>query len=548
MDVFLIAQEGFILRDVLDCAFAAARHDGAVDAGFRRNLPPGAVRGCVFIDSDLLDAVESLFHPGAPPGVFIGGLFPVEFPDFDEGHGFPGCEDAGRDAVEEGGVLVGEGGRLEYGLLPGGNVFQGDLPGGRAAVVEAQVGVGGAHDVFVVPVRPGGGFHGDAPLGVVLVTGVAAVRQGLDGDAELAVIGVGRGAGQRGAVALRAAQDEPSAVRVLLHDALAEGGGRFPESLDGLDFLPLVSGKHVALIGGDDALVPRAFGDDGLVPLDAAFLDEGFVPGLLGGDVHRPDGGVPFIGVDLDGSALGEGFPAGVPGEPCRGEVGDGQLVGRACKFQHAVPGAGDAFDVPQGVPGDFHLGVKRAFRNDGPGPGGHGVDLPGGQVKRLGGTVPLDDFDEGRGIVRTGGHVRLEELSEGNAPARDPVAAGRRVPRNALEEEGAARGLVDLDGPGGSIVADGHAHGSGETDLDGAVDIPRIRKRGVGHPGRVVPGGGAANVDGPFAHAAIRRAAKADAPGIVPVPVGAAFIAWIVAGLAWSVFLGGGSTAGAGG
>ena len=234
-----------------------------------------------------------------------------------------------------------------------GNLFQ-----SRSAVIETQVGVGGAHDLFIIPIRPGGSLHDDTPLSVVLVASVAAVRQGLDGDAELAVIGIGRGAGQRGAVALRAAQDKPSAVRVFLHDALAGRGGYFLKSLDGLDLLPLFTGEEVTFIDGDNTLIPRAFRNDGFIPLNAASLCKGLETLFLINDGHCLGGGVPLIGINLDGISLRDGFSASIPGDLGGGILGNGQFVGGSTKIQDAVSGTGNARNVSLRILGNLDLRI----------------------------------------------------------------------------------------------------------------------------------------------------------------------------------------------
>ena len=353
------------------------------------------MQGGVFIRRAFLDAGGILLHLDTPAGVFIGGAFSPGLRDGGDGAGLPGDPGGDDFSLYGRGVVVSKDAALEFLFLTRYQVHQGDLFHGGAEVIEALVGVDGMHDLFIIPVRPGGSLHDDAPLGVILVAGVAAARQGLDGDAELVVIGIGGGACQHGAVAFRTAQDKPAAVRVLFHDAFTEGGVRSPEFLDGLDLLPLFAGKHVAFIGGDDALVSRTFGDDGLVPLHAALPGKDLEARFLACNDHRPFDGVPLVGINLDGISLRDGFSASIPGNLGDSVLGDGEVVGGTAETQHAVPGTGDAVNVPLAVFGNLDLGIVGLFRDNGSGLGGHGMDAAGREVQRLGRAVRLDNFSE---------------------------------------------------------------------------------------------------------------------------------------------------------
>lgn len=75
--------------------------------------------------------------------------------------------------------------------------------------------------------------------------------------------------------------------------------------------------------------------------------------------------------------------------------LGDGEVVGGTAETQHAVPGTGDAVDVPLAVFGNLDLGIVGLFRDNGSGLGGHGMDAASGEVQRLGRAVRLDNFSE---------------------------------------------------------------------------------------------------------------------------------------------------------
>lgn len=127
------------------------------------------------------------------------------------------------------------------------------------------------------------------------------------------------------------------------------------------------------------------------------FFPSGGIPegGASACNDHRPFDGVPLVGINLDGSSLRDGFSANIPGNLGDSVLGDDEVVGGTAETQHAVPGTGDAVDVPLAVFGNLDLGIVGLFRNNGPGFGGHGMDAAGGEIQRLGRTVRLDNFSE---------------------------------------------------------------------------------------------------------------------------------------------------------
>lgn len=81
------------------------------------------------------------------------------------------------------------------------------------------------------------------------------------------------------------------------------------------------------------------------------FFPSGGIPeGASACKDHRPFDGVPLVGINLDGSSLRDGFSANIPGNLGDFVLGDDEVVGGTAETQHAVPGTGDAVDVPLAV------------------------------------------------------------------------------------------------------------------------------------------------------------------------------------------------------